>query len=95
MNSVPFGDFLPNFNPMMLLHGEQFLEVKKPIPTSGTLKSKARLVEVLDKGKGASVVIGVTTVDESGEVVFENEFTLFIRGSGGFGGKQKGEDRDK
>lgn len=93
MNSVPFGDFLPNFNPMMLLHGEQFLEVKKPIPTSGTLKSKARLVEVLDKGKGASVVIGVTTVDESGEVVFENEFTLFIRGSGGFGGKQKGEDR--
>ncbi|CAO3689822.1 unnamed protein product [Rhizopus stolonifer] len=93
MNSVPFGDFLANFNPMMLLHGEQFLSLKKPIPTSGTLKSTARLVEVLDKGKGASVVVGVTTVDESGEVVFENEFTLFIRGSGGFNGQKKGQDR--
>lgn len=93
MNSVPFGDFLANFNPMMLLHGEQFLSLKKPIPTSGTLKSTARLIEVLDKGKGASVVVGVTTVDESGEVVFENEFTLFIRGSGGFNGQKKGQDR--
>ncbi|RCI03338.1 hypothetical protein CU098_011531, partial [Rhizopus stolonifer] len=93
MNSVPFDEFLPNFNPMMLLHGEQFLSLKKPIPTSGTLKSKARLIDILDKGKGASVIIGVTTTDESGEVVFENEFTLFIRGSGGFGGNSKGADR--
>ncbi|CAO3649590.1 unnamed protein product [Mucor fragilis] len=93
MNTVPIGDFLPNFNPMMLLHGEQFLSLKKPIPTSGTLKSQARVIDILDKGKGASVIIGVTTKDESNEVVFENEFTLFIRGSGGFGGQSKGADR--
>ncbi|KAI8388034.1 uncharacterized protein BYT42DRAFT_543407 [Radiomyces spectabilis] len=93
MNSFPFGDVLPSFNPMMLLHGEQFLSLKKPIPSSGTLKSVPRVVEILDKGKGAAVVIGVTTTDESGEVVFENEYTLFIRGSGGFGGPKKGADR--
>jgi multifunctional beta-oxidation protein len=93
MNTVPLGDFLPNFNPMMLLHGEQFLSLKKPIPTSGTLQSKARVIDILDKGKGASVIIGVTTTDESGDVVFENEFTLFIRGSGNFNGAKKGADR--
>lgn len=78
---------------MLLLHGEQFLELKKPIPTSGKLVSDARVIEILDKGKGASVVLSVTTKDESGEVLFENQFTLFIRGSGGFGGPKKGADR--
>ncbi|OZJ04915.1 Peroxisomal hydratase-dehydrogenase-epimerase [Bifiguratus adelaidae] len=93
MNAVPFGDFLPSFNPMMLLHGEQFLSLKKPIPTSGQFKSTARVIDVLDKGKGASVILGVTTTDEAGETLFENEFTLFIRGIGGFGGKKTSEDR--
>ncbi|KAG2229743.1 hypothetical protein BDF21DRAFT_376171 [Thamnidium elegans] len=92
-NVVPFGDIVPNFNPMMLLHGEQFLSVKKAIPTSGTLKSRSHIVDILDKGKGASVTLAVITTDDTNEVVFENEFTFFIRGSGGFGGKSKGEDR--
>lgn len=80
-----------------LLHGEQYLSIKKPIPTSGTLVSTARLLEVLDKGKAAAVTSITETRDKAtGDLVFENTSTVFIRGSGGFGGKTngKGASRD-
>lgn len=90
-----FDEIVKNFSPMMLLHGEQYLEVKKyPIPTSGTLVTTSRLVEVVDKGNAAVVVGGTVTKDAStGEEIFYNESTVFIRGSGGFGGNPKGSDR--
>ncbi|KAK4245162.1 hypothetical protein C7999DRAFT_16630 [Corynascus novoguineensis] len=88
-------ELVPNFSPMMLLHGEQYLEVRKyPIPTSGRLISKAKLLEVVDKGNAAIVKSGVTTVNaETGEDVFYNEMTVFLRGCGGFGGQKKPADR--
>ncbi|KAK6533862.1 bifunctional hydroxyacyl-CoA dehydrogenase/enoyl-CoA hydratase fox2 [Arthrobotrys megalospora] len=88
-------EIVPNFSPMMLLHGEQYLEIKKyPIPTSGTFVNYPKLVEVIDKGAAAVVVAGVTTKDAAtGEEVFYNESSIFIRGSGGFGGNSKGSDR--
>ncbi|KAF3939067.1 hypothetical protein ABW19_dt0208695 [Dactylella cylindrospora] len=88
-------DIVPNFSPMMLLHGEQYLEIRKfPIPTSGKFVSYPKLVEVQDKGAAAAVVSGVLTKDAvTGEDIFYNESTAFIRGSGGFGGKSKGADR--
>ncbi|KAF9790898.1 multifunctional beta-oxidation protein [Thelephora terrestris] len=87
-------DFLPNFNPAKLLHGEQFLSIKAPIPTSGNLVNEARIIEVLDKGKAAAVTLQVTTKDKrTGTVIFENQSTVFIRGSGGFGGQRVGKDR--
>ncbi|ORY83683.1 hypothetical protein BCR37DRAFT_346096 [Protomyces lactucae-debilis] len=90
---IQWDEFLPNFSPMLLLHGEQFLEIKKPIPTAGTLTIDTQLAEVLDKGKAASVVVRTITKDEQGDVIFNNESTIFVRGSGGFGGESKGADR--
>jgi len=86
---------VPNFSPMMLLHGEQYLEIKQyPIPTSGTLMSYPKLLEVVDKGSAAILKSGTTTVNTAtGEPVFYNESTVFIRGSGGFGGQKKPADR--
>jgi len=87
-------DWLPNFNPAKLLHGEQYLNIKGPIPTSGELVSEARLLEVLDKGKAAAVTTIIETRDKrTGNLVFENQSTVFIRGAGGFGGKRTGNDR--
>ncbi|KAK0637158.1 hypothetical protein B0T17DRAFT_520788 [Bombardia bombarda] len=90
-----FDDIVPNFSPMMLLHGEQYLEVRKyPIPTSGRLVSKGKLLEVVDKGNAAVVKSAVTTVNaETGEEIFYNEMTVFLRGCGGFGGQKKPTDR--
>ncbi|KAJ3497350.1 hypothetical protein NLG97_g1975 [Lecanicillium saksenae] len=70
---------IPNFNPMTLLHGEQYLEIRKfPLPTSANLVSKGRLLEAVDKGKAAVVKTGVTTtLAETGEEVFYNEMTYF------------------
>ncbi|CAL1716544.1 unnamed protein product [Somion occarium] len=87
-------DWLPNYNPAKLLHGEQYLAIKAPIPTSGNLVNEARIVEVLDKGKAAAVTSVVETKDkDTGKVIFENQSTVFIRGAGGFGGKRAGKDR--
>ena len=52
------------------------------------------ILEVLDKGKAAAVTSIVHTVDkETGKPVFENQSTVFIRGSGNFNGKKTGKDR--
>ncbi|KAK8869455.1 hypothetical protein IAR55_000019 [Kwoniella newhampshirensis] len=87
-------DFVPNFNPAKLLHGEQYLKIKAPIPTSGTVVNHVRLLEVLDKGKTAAVTVLVDTKEKSsGKSIFESQSTVILRGSGGFGGKKNGSDR--
>lgn len=80
---------------MMLLHGEQYLEIHQyPIPTTGTLVSYPKLLEVVDKGNATILKSGTTTINkETGKTVFYNEMTAFIRGSGGFGGQKKPLDR--
>lgn len=91
--AVPWnmGDIVPNFSPMMLLHGEQYLEIRKyPIPTEAKTVSYPKLIDVIDKGNAAIVVVGYTTKNaKTGEDLFYNESSMFIRGSGGFGGSNK------
>jgi multifunctional beta-oxidation protein len=49
-----------------------------------------KLIDVIDKGNAAIVVAGYTTKDaKTGEDLFYNESSVFIRGSGGFGGSPK------
>lgn len=90
-----YDSIVPNFNPMKLLHGEQYLELHKwPLPTSASVKIKLRPLDVVDKGKAAIVsTISHGYDSETNEKLFTNVMTVFIRGSGGFGGKTVTEDR--
>ncbi|KAK9451450.1 uncharacterized protein V1518DRAFT_408594 [Limtongia smithiae] len=94
-SAIDMSDLVPNFSPMMLLHGEQYLEIRQwPLAPEAELISKPRVLEVLDKGKAGVVVTAFDTFDSStGKIIFHNESTIFIRGSGGFGGPSKGADR--
>ena len=74
------------FNPAMLLHGEQDIEIHKPLPAAASFKTKGRIADVFDKGKAALVIIENESRDESGEPLFTIRMSLFLRGEGGFGG---------
>ncbi len=76
------------FNPVMLLHGEQYLELKRPLPLHATLTQHAHISQIYDKGKGALVIIDVSSRDANGEEVAFNQASMFIRGLGGFGGER-------
>jgi acyl dehydratase len=74
------------FNFAMLLHGEQEVILHKPLPVRQKLETSAHIPEIYDKGKAALVILESTAKDETGEPLFTNRFSLFIRGEGGFGG---------
>lgn len=92
---VDYGKYVNNFNPMQLLHGEQYLEVLKwPLPQSATIETKYEILDVIDKGKAAVIVAAFHSHDkETGDKLFYNVGSFFLRGSGGFGGPTKGKDR--
>ncbi len=82
MMSESLENYLDNYNPVMLLHGEQYLEMKKTIPLSGKLTSQVEVLDVINKGQsGSIVVLQVTSNDDKNETVCINEGTLFLRGA--------------
>lgn len=81
MMSVDMNSVLNNFSPVMLLHGEQYIElVNGKMPIEGDLISTTQVVQVAEKaGKGTIVVAQVTTKDSSGNVISISEGTTFNR----------------
>ncbi|MGZ6020149.1 MAG: MaoC/PaaZ C-terminal domain-containing protein [Phenylobacterium sp.] len=80
-------------NFLMVVHGEQKVELHKPLPTSGTFTAQSRTVGAFDKGKDKGAVIINETVwtDEKGEKVATLTGSTFARGDGGFGGPSEGQ----
>lgn len=73
-----------------VLHGEQYLELYKPLPRSGELRCEAVVADILDKGSGIVIVMDVHSYSGK-ELICYNQFSIFVVGSGGFGGKRTSE----
>lgn len=71
----------------MLLHGEQAIELFRPLPPDGTVEVTGRITEVWDKGKAAVLGVESRGRDAAGDL-FRTHATLFVRGTGGFGGER-------
>lgn len=89
---MPAGHRPSQINFLMVVHGEQKVELHKPLPTTGTFTAEGRTVGAYDKGEGKGAVIINETVwkDDKGEKVATLTGSTFARGDGGFGGPSEG-----
>ena len=71
-----------------VLHGEQYTEIKRPLPTKAKLVTRGTVKSIYDKGKGAIVNTDFVTYDENGDELIRNEMATFVRGAGGWGGER-------
>lgn len=75
-----------DINLLMILHGEQSIELLRPIPArvkNGT--AQGTILNVFDKGKAAVVEVGCEVSDDDGPFI-RTKSSIFVRGAGDFGG---------
>jgi acyl dehydratase len=97
---IPIKDFvdlfikcndIPEFNFMTLLHGEEWLEFHKPLPTSGMVKNRMEFIDVEDKGKGTVFCIQAKLWDKDEKINYATIISnIFVRGVKGNGFKSVG-----
>jgi hypothetical protein len=71
-----------------LVHGEQSIEILKPLPPAGTVLGMTRVLDVIDKGDKGALVFSERTVRDkaSGDLLCRLRATTVLRADGGFGG---------
>ncbi|OLT40642.1 enoyl-CoA hydratase [Saccharomonospora sp. CUA-673] len=83
------GRRLGDFDPAMLVHAEQSVQLHRPLPTSGTVSITSMVTSIEDKGSGALVRSQAEAVlADSGEPLVTAGSGVFVRGEGGFGGER-------
>lgn len=76
-----------SFNPTLMVHGEQGIELLSEIPAEGEIESVGECTAIFDKGSAA--VLEFTSESKNvatGEVLLRTRTSLFCRGEGGWGG---------
>jgi acyl dehydratase len=81
------GRRLGDFDRAMLVHAEQYVQLHRPLPVAGTVRTVSTVTGIYDKGSGALVVSENVAVEAAtGEPLVTSRSGAFIRGEGGFGG---------
>jgi acyl dehydratase len=85
--SISFGDY----DSAQLLHAEQHLVMRRPLPSAGSLRVQSKLTGIWDKGSGALTVTETSgwlpdDADDEPSVIATS--AAFIKGEGGFGRRQ-------
>jgi acyl dehydratase len=76
-----------SFNPALMVHGEQGIELLGEIPPDGEIESIGEITGIYDKGAAAVLAFASESKNvATGEVLLRTSMTLFCRGEGGFGG---------
>jgi len=81
-----------SFNPALMVHGEQGIELLGEIPADGEIESVGECTAIYDKGSAAVLEFASESKNlHTGEVILRTRTSLFCRGEGGFGG-ERGEN---
>jgi len=78
-----------DFNPALMVHGTEGIELFGEIPAEGEIESVGEITGVWDKGKAGVLEFESTaTLVATGKPLFKVKMSLFCRGAGDFGGER-------
>ncbi|XP_072969441.1 enoyl-CoA hydratase 2, peroxisomal isoform X2 [Typha angustifolia] len=73
------------YDPSLLLHGQQYMEIYRPFPSNSSILNKVAIAGLHDKGKATILELETTSyLKDSGEILCMNRSTVYLRGAGGF-----------
>ncbi len=82
-------DKVGSFNPALMVHGEQGIELFDEIPPDGEIESVGECTAIWDKGSAAVLEFESTsTLAATGKPLLKTRTQLFCRGEGGWGGER-------
>ncbi len=77
------------FNPALMVHGTEGIELYGEIPAEGEIESVGEITGVWDKGKAGVLEFESTaTLVATGKPLFKVKMSLYCRGAGDFGGER-------
>lgn len=80
-------DKVGSFNPALMVHGEQGIELYDEIPADGEIESVGECTAIWDKGSAAVLEFESTSTNlATGKRLLKTRTLLFCRGEGGWGG---------